>query len=147
MKSAERILVALDSWPWSAVSRVALGLIIPPIFHAFSGDRDSIWISLALFIGLLAVLRLVPAVLRHALPFSAEAQAIWVTRRITAKEHDCYQWQKLFWIGLGLLLYALIGGGLTNGDLAVASICLIGGGAGLLFWQRVKATRPASKPS
>lgn len=147
MKSAERILVVLDSWPWSAASRIALGLLIPPLFHALSGDGDSIWVTLALFIGLLAALRIVPAVLRHALPFSADAQAIWVTRRDIAREHDCYQWQKLFWIGLGLLLYALIGGGLTNGELVLASICLIGGGVGLLFWQRVNATRSASKPS
>src|SRR5262245_61325636 len=141
MKSAERILVVVDSWPWSAVSRVALGLIIPPLFHALSGDRDSIWISLALFIGLLAALRIVPALLRHALPFSAEAQAIWVTRRDIARQHDCYQWQKLFWIGLGLLLYVVISGEARSGDLVLIFICMIGGGPGLLFWHRLSAAR------
>ena len=147
MNSAERFLVALDGWPWSAISRGALGLIIPPLFHALSGDRDSIWISLVLFIGLLAALRVVPAVLRHALPFSAEAKAIWEGRRSIAKQHDCYQWMKLFWIGLGLLLYAVVSREPTNGDLALTFICLIGGGAGLLFWRRVEATPEQNKPS
>lgn len=141
MKSLERFLIALDSWPWSAVFRVALGLAIVPMFRALSGDRDSVWIFLALFIGLLAVLRVVPAVLRHALPFSAEAKAKWAERRFIAKRYDCYQWQKLFWIGVGLLPYAVIGSGLRPGELVVTVICLIGGGAGLLFWHRANAAK------
>jgi hypothetical protein len=80
MKSLERLSIALDTWPWSAVSRVALGLAIPPVFRTLSGDRDSVWIFLALFIGLLAALRVVPAVLRHGLPFSAEAKTKWAER-------------------------------------------------------------------
>ena len=137
MKSLERFLISLDSWPWSAVSRVALGLGIPPVFRVLSGGRDSVWISLALFIGLLVALRVVPAVLRHVLPFSVEAKEIWAERRNIAKLHDSYQWQKLFWIGLGLLPYAVIGDGLRNGELVVTLFCLIGGGAGLFFWRRV----------
>jgi hypothetical protein len=144
MKSTERVAITFDSWPWSAVSRVGLGFIIPPVFRVLSGDSDSIWISLVLFIGLLSTLRLVPAALRHALPFSGEAIAIWVERRNIAKQYDSYQWQKLFWIGIGLLPHAVIGGGLRNGELVVTLICLIGGSAGLLQWQRVNATRSAN---
>jgi hypothetical protein len=144
MTSLERFLIALDSWPWSAISRVVLGLGIPPVFRALSGDRDSIWVSLAFFIGLLAVLRVVPAVLRHTLPFSPEAKTIWLERRFIAKRYDSYQSQKLFWIGLGLLPYTVIGDGLRNGELVVTFICLIGGGAGLLFWRRVTASPYAS---
>ena len=53
---------------------------------------------------------------------------------ILPSEHDSYQWQKLFWIGLGLLPYAVIGDGLRNGELVVTSFCLGGGSVGLLFW-------------
>jgi hypothetical protein len=42
-------------------------------------------------------------VLRKVLPFSAEAKQIWSDRRQVAKLHDSYQWQKLFWVALGLL--------------------------------------------
>ena len=139
MKSLERFLTDLDSWPWTAVWRVALGLAIPPVFRALSADRDSVWITLALFTGLLVALRLGPLVLRRALPFSAEVKATWAERRFLAKRHDSYQWQKLFWIGLGLLPYALIGDGLRTGEMLVTLICLLGGGAGLFLWRRVNA--------
>jgi hypothetical protein len=40
MKFPERFLTNLDSWRWSAVSRMALGLVIPPVFGALSRHRD-----------------------------------------------------------------------------------------------------------
>ena len=136
MSSPERFLVRLDSGIWGDISRVVLGLAMLPAFRALSGGRDRIWITLALFFGLLIALRVGPAMLRRALPFSDEAKIIWAERRNIAKQHDSFQWQKLFWIGLGLLPYAIIGDGLRNGELAVTFICLIGGGAGLLLWRR-----------
>ena len=139
MQYLERFLVDLDSGPSSAVSRVALGLCIPPVFRALSGGSDRIWIDLVLFLALLIGLRVGPAVLRKILPFSAEAKQIWSDRRQIAKLHDSYQWQKLFWVGLGLLPWAIAGGGLKTGELVLTAICLIGGGAGLLIWRRINA--------
>jgi len=143
MKHLERFLVDLDTGASAAASRVALGLCIPPAFRALSGGSDAIWIDLALFLGLLIGLRVGPAVLRKLLPFSAEAKQIWFDRRQVAKLHDSYQWQKLFWIGTGLLPYGAVGGGLTLGETVVAAICLVGGGAGLLIWRRINAAPPA----
>ena len=136
MSSLERFLVRLDSGIWGAISRVVLGLAMLPAFRALSGGRDQIWITLALFFGVLMALRVAPAMLRRALPFSDEARKIWAERRNIAKQHDSYQWRKLFWIGLGLLPYAIIGDGLTSGELAVILICLVGGGVGLLLWRK-----------
>jgi hypothetical protein len=153
MNHIEHFLIDLDSGPWSAISRLAIGSVIPIMFRTFSGDRDTVWISLALFIGILVSLRIVPAVLRRVLPFSAEAKATWAERRNLAKRYDSYQWQKLFWIGLGILPYALIGDGLEKGELVVTSFSLIGGSAGLLFWYKVNPARstnsgtPAISPS
>jgi hypothetical protein len=145
MQHLERFLVELDSGPSSAVSRVALGLCIPPVFRAPSGGADRIWIDLALFLALLIGLRVGPAVLRKVLPFSAEAKQIWFNRRQIAKRHDSYQWQKLFWVGLGLLPYAVAGGGLRTGEWVLTAICLIGGGAGLLIWRRINAAPAAAQ--
>ena len=139
MQYLERFLVDLDSGPSSAVSRVALGLCIPPVFRALSGGSDRIWIDLVLFLTLLIGLRVIPAVLRKVLPFSAEAKQIWSDRRQVAKLHDSYQWQKLFWVGLGLLPWAIAGGGLKTGEWVLTAMCLIGGGAGLLIWRRINA--------
>ena len=143
MQQIEKYLVELDSGSSSGVSRVALGLCIPPAFRALSGGSDRIWIDLVLFLGLLIGLRVIPAVLRKVLPFSAEAKKIWFDRRQIAKLHDSYQWQKLFWIGAGLLPYAAVGGGLTAGETVLTVICLAGGGAGLLIWRRINAAPPA----
>lgn len=139
MQSIEQFLLRIDSGPWSAVSRVVLGFGIPPVFRLLSGGRDQIWISLALFVGLLIALRVGPAVLRAVLPFSAATKGIWFQRRQVAKMHDSYQWQKLFWIGLGLLASAMVGGGLRPGEQVLTAICLVGGAAGLLLWRRSKA--------
>jgi hypothetical protein len=138
----ERFLIKLDNWPWSAASRVALGLGILPVFRTVGGAPDQVWISLALFLGLLVLLRVGPAVLRHALPFSAEAKTIWAERRNIAKQHDSYQWQKLFWIGLGLLAYMMIGNGLRMGELLVTVLCLIGGGTGLMLSYKLGVKPP-----
>jgi hypothetical protein len=143
MRALERVLVSIDSSPWSAISRVALGLGIPPVLRVLPGGGNRVWIALALLAGLLVVLRLVPVVLRRVLPFSLEAKEIWAERRNIAKQHDSYQWQKLFWIGLGLLPYAFVGDGLRGGELALTGICLLGGGAGLLFWSRERSALPA----
>jgi hypothetical protein len=145
MQRFERYLVKLDSGVWGAVSRVALGLCIPPVFRALSGSQHEIWIDLVLFLALLIGLRVGPAVLRKVLPFSAEAKKIWFDRRQIAKLHDSYQWQKLFWVGLGLSPHAFVGGGLKTGEAVLTVICLIGGAAGLLIWRRINAA-PAATP-
>jgi len=136
MKYIEKFLVKLDSGPWSAVFRVAVGFCVPSVLRALTGGQDHIWTSLVLVLGLLIALRVIPAVLRMVLPFSAEAMGIWLRRRQIAKRHDSYQWQKLFWMGVGLLAFAATGDGLRTGELVVTLVCLAGGGAGLLFWRR-----------
>ena len=137
MQLLERFLVRLDSGPWSAVSRVVLGFVIAPVFRAITGDVDQVWVELALFVALLIGLRVIPALLRGVLPFSAETKAIWFQRRQLAKLHDSYQWQKLFWIGLGLLAFDAISGPQV-GEQVITAFCLIGGAAGLWLWRRNK---------
>ena len=139
MQLLERFLVRLDSGPWAAVSRAVLGFAMLPAFRRIAAGDDQVWISLALFVALLIGLRVIPALLRGVLPFSAETRSIWVQRRQIAKRYDSYQWQKLLWIGLGLVAFAAASGGLRTGELVITAVCLIGGAAGLLLWRRSKA--------
>lgn len=141
MNSIERFLLALDAPPWGAIARILLGLAILPAFRALSGGSDAAWITVIVFVGLLMALRIGPAVLRRVLPFSEKVRNLWFERRNMAKLYDSYQWQKLFWIGLGMLPCAFIGGGLGNGERAIVLFCLIGGAAGLLFWRRQSASQ------
>lgn len=95
----------------------------------------------AFFLGLLIALRVVPALVRLALPFSAAAKEIWASRRALAKRYDSYQWQKLFWVGLGLLPHVATAGELQRGEILVTLVCLIGGSVGLLIWSKVNGAR------
>ena len=147
MRSFERLIVDLDVWPWSAAWRAALGLAIPPAFGALAGGRDQVWISIALFVGLLLALRVLPAVMRRLCPFSAEAKAIWMERRQLSKRHDSHQWQKLFWIGLGMLPALAAAHGPRSGELVLALFCLVGGSAGLFVAHKTGAAQPAKQTS
>jgi hypothetical protein len=136
MQAFERILVDLDGPTSGPAARVLLGLVMVPAFRVTAGGSDRAWIFIALFFGLLMALRVAPAVLRHALKFSDEAKAIWAERRGIAKRYDSYQWQKLFWIGLGMVPTVATAQSLRVGELIVLAMCLIGGGAGLFLWRR-----------
>jgi hypothetical protein len=141
--SFERFLTKLDVWPNGALLRVGVGLCVLPVLRLLPGG-DRIWIGLLLFVVLLLALRLVPAVLRRVFPFSRAAKDVWFQRRNLAKRYDSYQWQKLFWMGLGMLACALATGRVGSGEIVLLAICLIGGGAGLVFWRKAGVDRPDS---
>lgn len=136
MEIFEQFLLKFDSGAWGAAYRMVLGFCIPEALRLLSGGRDQVWLSLALFMGLLVALRVGPAILRMIFPFSREAKDIWFQRRQIAKLYDSFQWQKLFWIGLGILAFAAAGGGLRAGEQVVMLFCLVGGAAGLLIWHK-----------
>jgi hypothetical protein len=141
MRPFERFLVGLDSWPWSAFVRVLIGLCSPPVSRTLFGGSNAVWIFPAFFVASLIALRVVPALIRFALPFSAEAKEIWARRRALAKRYDSYQWQKMFWIGLGLLPHAAIACEIAPGEIVVTVICLAGGSLGLWIWSKVGGAR------
>ena len=141
MRPFERILVGFDSWPWSAFVRVLIGLCSPPVSRTLFGGSKSVWVFPAFFVATLIALRVVPAVIRFALPFSGKVKEVWAGRRALAKRYDSYQWQKLIWIGLGLVPYVANVGEAQVGEILVAAFCLIGGSAGLLIWSRVNDMR------
>jgi PST family polysaccharide transporter len=138
MPQIEQFFIALDRWPLSALYRAAIGFLMLPLLRGVLPADASAGMQIAGFLAVLVALRVVPAVLRKLLPFSVEAKTIWRDRRMTSKRFDSYQWQKLFWIGIGLVGYAAVGSRLTSGEAAVALFCLLGGGLGLVFWKRVE---------
>ena len=92
------------------------------------------------FLVLLLSLRLAPAVFRRAFAFSREAKDLWFERRNLGKRYDSYQWQKLFWIGIGMALHALQSRQHFPAALALAATCLVAGAFGVLVW-RYRVTR------
>ena len=133
--SWEGSLIHLEDLPWSAVYRIVIGFAILPVFAFAFGKNASGVVLVTFFLGVLFLLRLVPAVFRRLLGFSQAAQSAWLIRRQMARRYDSYQWQKLFWIGLGLAASIAVSGDLQTSRVMLTSICLAAGAAGLVFWR------------
>jgi hypothetical protein len=141
----ERILVHAGTEAGDAVCRVVIGVLLLPA-GSFFWPRAASWQSFTIvLLIILLILRLVPLVVRRRVPFSREASRIWSERRELAKRYDCYQWQKLFWIGLGLAFYSILSGQWRDprfeaASTAVSAFCLLSGGAGLALWRWKRRT-------
>lgn len=140
------LLVRLGGSPWDEISRAVIGFITLPIFSALFGTPDSGRTLFLFFLGLLLALRLVPAVIRRLVPFSNEVRDLWGERRALAKRYDSYQWQKVFWLGLGIGTYVVLFGVVWPPAVILASACVLSGAAGLAFWLSHKAHDELEKP-
>ncbi len=136
MSLHERCVVLLDQYPWSIGTRVGVGFITPYALHQVCDKEQHFWCVVGWFLAILFLLRLGPAIVRRLLPFSKEAHLIWGERRQLAKRFDSYQWQKLFWMGIGMMCYAILWGNVWNATSTLLVFCLIGGGLGVLRWTR-----------
>ena len=130
----ERCVLALDQYPWSVGSRMAIGFVISPLLSLLCGNEYQVWCVAGLFVGILLSLKLGCTIVRKLLPVSKEVHAIWSERRQLAKRYDSYQWQKLFGMGIGMAGHAMILGNVGNTMGLLILFCLIGGGLGVLFW-------------
>jgi len=136
----ERLLLALEERPWNAVYRMAIGFSAFLLYWRLYGFHASGWSLACFLLAGLFLLRLVPAVLRRLLPFSAETQEVWRERRRLGKRYDSYQWRKLLWIGLGIGLSVLLSPSMERGTVGVAAALLffIPGLAGWIAWRRIE---------
>ena len=135
MHTLEKMLMKIEQKPWHCICRIMIGVCASEIFPLIFGVNGPTYAFFLLLIGMLGMLRLVPAILRRILPFSLETQAVWKKRRMLAKRYDSYQWQKLFWIGLGFAFDATLSGRYYNSSIILASVCIIPGVVGLVVWR------------
>jgi hypothetical protein len=136
----EKVLLASEVFPWDALHRGAIGFVLLPLMARIWRGNHSEWILVPFLLVILLLLRVVPAVVRKLVSFPAAVQNEWTRRRRIAKRYDSYQWQKLFWVGLGLATYTAYSGQYLISRIVVSSICLVAGGIGLAIW-RLNASR------
>jgi hypothetical protein len=144
MRILERVLVRLDLPPWGGLFRVTVGYLTFPAWSRLTNNVSSDWTLFPFLLAVLGALRVISLVLRRLLPCSEPVQAVWAARRRLAKRFDSYQWRKLFWIGLGLALYALLSGQRSEGLVTLTFICLFSGSIGLGIWRHRRAQLGAS---
>jgi hypothetical protein len=116
---------------------MTVGFLAVPLLLRFWGQDDPGWALVPFLFVILLMLRVIPAVVRRLVPFSDTARAIWAERRQMAKRYDSYQWQKLFWIGIGLALYTLLSYQFLTSRIVVSSICVLSGAFGLARWRKI----------
>ena len=134
MRTLDRVLISIDRSTLGAVLRALLGFVCIPLLSLLRQDVRSGWILTIGLLLLMLSLRIVPAFLRKLLPLSPEVKAVWVERRQIAKRYDSFQWQKLFFTGLGLACYMLVSRELSTSTIAVPSFCVLFGAIGLVRW-------------
>ena len=135
MQRFEHVVVRLDAGAAGAVLRMGLGYLIGRAWLQLIGMRGDEWTVAPFFVAVLIALRVVPALVRKVGRFSEPVRTIWSERRQTAKRYDSYQWQKLFWIGLGLTLSVAFSERRSMALGALASFCVIAGTLGLVTWR------------
>ena len=131
-----KLILGFENPPWDVLYRVVIGYSIMPVTVHLVGHSPAALQLLAVFLAVLVSLRIIPGVLRRALPFSREVKNAWAERRAVAKRYDSYQWRKLFGIGVGLLVYVPRNFQYSAFYLALA--CVIAGLAGDYLWLKHK---------
>ena len=135
MRRFERVLVGLDDGAAGALLRVSLGYLTGLTWQQLSGLQGAGWSVVPFFLAVLASIRLLPAVIRKVGRFSEPVHDVWNERRQLAKRYDSYQWRKLLWIGLGLMLHVALSARRPGALLALTFLCLIAGALGLATWR------------
>lgn len=136
----EEILGRVETRPWWALYRLAIGFWLVPAFVRYRGPEGSDWRLVPFFVFVLLSLRIVPAAIRRLVPFSEALQARWSRQRLLGKRFDSYQWRKLLWFGLGVAVHAMFFEWAGIAEIFLASACLIFGGLGALVWWRCART-------
>lgn len=135
----EDMLGRVETRPWWALYRLAIGFWLVPVFARYRGADGSDWRLVPFFVFVLLSLRLVPAAVRRLVPFSDALQARWFRQRLLGKRFDSYQWRKLFWFGLGVTAHAMFFEWVGTAEISLAGACLLFGGLGALtWWLRVR---------
>jgi hypothetical protein len=132
----EQLMISLTAPPWCAIYLLPAGFVIFPILHRFFGKTAPVWGLAIVFSGVLLVLRFGTAIVRRFLPVSDNVRRGWYRNRVVAKRYDLYQWQKLFWVGFGIFVYAVGWGALGGAPMGLAAACVMVGGIAAAGWRR-----------
>jgi uncharacterized membrane protein YfcA len=131
----EKVLINFDVGVSGAVLRVALGYVLVPALQVL-GIGPGPWTVVVSLLAMLFAVKVVAAVGRRVVPASDVVRSHWEWRRNLARYHDSYQWRKLLWIGIGLMMGAAIGSPGTRVQWLIGVLCVVAGGGAEVYWRR-----------
>jgi hypothetical protein len=141
----EKVLINLDIGAPGALLRVILGALLVPaveVVHPQAGP----WILSAALLVLLFALKVIAALARRRFSASALVRSHWEWRRKLARYYDSYQWRKLLWIGVGIMISAALGWPGTRAQWVLGAVCTAAGGVGEIAWRRHRLGLAPSAP-
>jgi hypothetical protein len=133
----------LDVGPMGALWRTALGAAFAYALSRVLPNAGG-WTAVACLAGTLLALKAAAAGGRRFVR-SPRARDEWVWRRMLASDYDSYQWRKLLWVGLGILVARSIAGTSSAWEIPVGLGCVASGAVGELAWRRMGVVRPSAR--
>ena len=130
----EALLLHLDVGPAGAALRIALGLAFALAVRALLPQAGLVAAGGALLATLFGM-KVAGFVGRRASGASPAVQETWRWRRTLASHHDSYQWRKLVWVGLGILLAGLAGPR-QPWEAGLGALCVAAGAVAEAVWRR-----------
>jgi len=131
----ERFLINFDVGISGALLRIALGSLLVPVLRMLRPEPAPWMVVVALLVMLFAV-KAVAAVGRRVVPATDVARKHWAWRRDLASYHDSYQWRKLLWIGIGLVIAAVVDSPAARIQWVLGALCILAGTAAEILWRR-----------
>jgi hypothetical protein len=131
----EHCLAKLDAGICGASFRAIIGFTVLAAWDRFASPYVPRWWLLVWFAVVLAALRILPAIARKVARFPPRVATVWRYRRTVAKLVDSYQWRKLLFFGLGMLIHSMI---VRDADPWTAALTvgnLVAGGVGEWVWR------------
>jgi hypothetical protein len=128
-------MMSIDVGAAGAVLRIALGaalvLLVRSLFPGAGLGGAVAALALMLF-GVKAF----AAVARRVVPTTAAVRAHYEWRRNLARFHDSYQWRKLVWFGIGILVAGGAAPPRGGWEVPLGAACVLGGALAEAVWRR-----------
>ena len=131
----EMILGNLDIGIPGALLRIGLGLLLVPAVEAVHPETG-LWLLSALLLAGLFAIKLIAVAARRLVPASATTRSHWEWRRNLARYYDSYQWRKLVWFGIGIMIGSALGWPGTTTQWILGVVCFVAGICAEVLWRR-----------
>jgi uncharacterized membrane protein YfcA len=131
----EKLLINLDIGIPGALLRIVLGFVFVSVIDVARPDAG-FWMLTALLLAMLLGVKLIAAVARRVLSGSSMVRSHWEWRRKLARYYDSYQWRKLLWFGIGIVIGGVVGSPGTRAQWVLGIACTAAGAVAEIFWRR-----------
>jgi hypothetical protein len=131
----DKVYVNLDTGVPGALLRIVLGILFVRavgLVNPLAGPGTMI----AYFLAMLFAFKVFAVVSRRVARVSSVVQSHWEWRRTLARYYDSYQWRKLLWFGIGIMMGDAPHWPETTARWVLGLACVAAGAAAEIVWRR-----------